>query len=137
MPFLSREAGHRPHSFAVLGDRAMSGTVYKDGAASGALGNVRVAGSWLDDWEPAATAPSPLPAERYDRLVHGFGREAYTRLRDTHVGVIGCGGGASHVIQQLAYLGVGKLTLVDADLVEVTNLNRLIGAVPPRARRSR
>ena len=136
MPFLSSEAPGRPHAFAVLGDRAISGTVYTSGTATGALGNVRVAGSWLDDWKPAVSVPAPSPTERYDRLVRGFGKQAHTRLRRTRVGVIGCGGGASHAIQQLAYLGVGSLTLADADRVEVTNLNRLIGAVPPRTRRT-
>ena len=134
MPFLSAEAAHRPHAFAVLGDRAIAGTVYRDGAVAGAVRNVQITGSALDDWTPGATAPPP--GERYDRLTRGFGPEACVRLRGAHVGVIGCGGGASHVIQQLAYLGVGALTIADADLVEVTNLNRLIGAVPARTRRT-
>ena len=134
MPFLSAEAAHRPHAFAVLGDRAISGTVYQDGAVAGAMRNVQITGSALDDWAPATTAPQP--GGRYDRLTRGFGPEACARLRGTHIGVIGCGGGASHVIQQLAYLGVGALTIADANLVEITNLNRLIGAVPARTRRT-
>jgi molybdopterin/thiamine biosynthesis adenylyltransferase len=134
MPFLSAEAAYRPHAFAVLGDRAISGTVYQDGAVAGAMRNVRIAGSALDDWAPATTARPP--GERYDRLTRGFGPEACARLRGAHIGVIGCGGGASHVIQQLAYLGVGSLTIADADLIEITNLNRLIGAVPARTRRT-
>jgi len=136
MTFLSREAPRGPHAFAVLGDRAISGTIYADGAASGTLGAVRVAGSWLDDWESGGNATARPDAERHDRLVRGFGKEAHSRLRGARVGVIGCGGGASHVIQQLAYLGVGSLILADADLVEPTNLNRLIGAVPKRTRRT-
>ena len=133
MPFLSAEAAHRPHAFAVLGDRAISGTLYRDGTAAGSVRSVQITGSGLDAWAPAAAA---LPGERYDRLIRGFGPEACARLRDAHVGVIGCGGGASHVIQQLAYLGVGALTIADADLVEVTSLGRLIGAVPARSRRT-
>ena len=136
MTFLSGEAPGRPHAFAVLGDKAISGIIYASGTTAGALGTVRIVGSWLDDWKPAPGPPAPSSTERYDRLVRGFGREAHSRLRGTRIGVIGCGGGASHVIQQLAYLGVGSLTLVDADRVEMTNLNRLIGAVPPRNRRT-
>lgn len=136
MTFLSREAPGRPHAFAVLGDRAISGTVYIDGAGDGSLGAVRVSGSWLDDWKPGAGAGVSSDDMRHDRLVRGFGNAARTRLRGTRVGVIGCGGGASHVIQQLAYLGVGALTLADADTIELTNLNRLIGAVPSRSRRT-
>jgi len=38
------------------------------------------------------------------------------------------GGGGSHIVQQLAHLGVGNFVLVDPDHVEETNLNRLVGA---------
>ncbi len=48
-------------------------------------------------------------------------------LLHTKVGIIGLGGGGSHVAQQLAHLGVGTFILVDPDQIEDTNLNRLIG----------
>lgn len=73
---------------------------------------------------------------RHDRLVRGFGRKALARLRAARVGIVGSGGGGSHVIQQLTYLGVGTLVVADGDRIEVSNLNRLIGATPPRRRRS-
>lgn len=38
------------------------------------------------------------------------------------------GGLGSHLAQQLAYLGIGRYTLVDHDRVGESNLNRLIGA---------
>jgi molybdopterin/thiamine biosynthesis adenylyltransferase len=44
------------------------------------------------------------------------------------VGVIGCGGTGSATAMLLARLGVGKLLLIDKDVVEVTNINRLHGA---------
>ena len=44
------------------------------------------------------------------------------------VAVIGLGGGGSHIVQQLAHLGVGNFVLFDPDHVEETNLNRLVGA---------
>lgn len=62
--------------------------------------------------------------ERQERL---FGREGQKKLKDTHVVVIGVGGVGSHIAQQLAHLGVGKLTIIDKDGLEDTNLNRLIG----------
>jgi hypothetical protein len=71
MPFLSTEAGDRLHAFAVLGDRAISGSVYRAGTEVGALGAVRVTGTWLDDWPTAGTAAAA--DERHDRLVRGFG----------------------------------------------------------------
>ncbi len=45
-------------------------------------------------------------------------------LRSRHVLILGCGGIGSHVAWNLAVMGVGHLTLLDFDVVEVSNLNR-------------
>ncbi len=138
MPFLSKEAPGRPHIFGVLGDHAASGVIFQDGAEEGALGSLRVSTTYLDEWSGSNSrhpGDRGVP-ERHDRLSRGFGPEAYRRLRDLTVGIVGCGGGGSHVIQQLAYLGIGNLILVDADVVEESNLNRLIGASGPKPSRT-
>lgn len=58
----------------------------------------------------------------------GFlGPESDDLLRSLTVGIIGLGGGGSHVTQQLAHVGIGNFVLVDPDRIEVSNLNRLIG----------
>jgi hypothetical protein len=48
-------------------------------------------------------------------------------LHKTEVAIVGLGGGGSHIAQQLAHLGVGNFLLLDADRIEDTNLNRLVG----------
>lgn len=48
-------------------------------------------------------------------------------LKRVKVGIIGLGGGGSHVVQQLAHLGVAIYVLVDPDTIDETNLNRLVG----------
>jgi molybdopterin/thiamine biosynthesis adenylyltransferase len=48
-------------------------------------------------------------------------------LAGIEAGVVGLGGGGSHVVQQLAHVGVGKFVPVDHDTIEEKNLNRLIG----------
>lgn len=45
-------------------------------------------------------------------------------LREKKVLVVGCGGLGGHIIEQLARLGVGHITAVDADKFDETNLNR-------------
>jgi molybdopterin-synthase adenylyltransferase len=55
----------------------------------------------------------------------GHGSEA--RLARATVGLVGLGGGNSHVAQQLAHVGIGNFVLIDADRISPTNLNRLIG----------
>jgi molybdopterin/thiamine biosynthesis adenylyltransferase len=72
-----------------------------------------------------------------NRQILAFGEEAQRRLQAVRVGVVGCGGTGSVVVQMLAHLGVRDLVLVDPDVVELSNLNRLVGATRVDARRSR
>lgn len=65
---------------------------------------------------------------RYDRQEALFGPAGQNRLRRLTVAIVGLGGLGSHVLQQLAHLGVGKVSLVDPDRLDLTNMNRLIGA---------
>jgi len=49
-------------------------------------------------------------------------------LANSQVGIIGLCGGGSHIAQQLAHVGIGKFTIADFDVVETTNLTRMVGA---------
>jgi tRNA A37 threonylcarbamoyladenosine dehydratase len=48
------------------------------------------------------------------------------RLRRAHVAVYGLGGVGGYVVEALARAGVGRLYLVDSDVVDPTNLNRQV-----------
>lgn len=67
-------------------------------------------------------------ADRFDRQIRLFGKEGQDRIKNARITIIGAGGLGSHVIQQLAFLGVNNLVIIDPDELEETNLNRLIGA---------
>ncbi|MGN6324561.1 ThiF family adenylyltransferase [Pseudolysinimonas sp.] len=58
------------------------------------------------------------------RTLTGFGDTAQARLAAAHVVVIGAGGLGSAVLPALAAAGVGRITIVDDDLVEASNLHR-------------
>lgn len=51
------------------------------------------------------------------------------RLRDTNVLVVGLGGVGSFAAEFLARAGVGKMTIVDGDTVDITNINRQLPAL--------
>jgi hypothetical protein len=68
-----------------------------------------------------------MSSERFQRQ-NFLGAHSEERLGQCRVGIVGLGGGGSHIAQQLAHIGVGGFVLVDEDVVEETNLNRLVGA---------
>ena len=65
---------------------------------------------------------------QFDRQLLLIGKAGQSRIGETRVGIVGLGGLGSHLAQQLAYLGVRTFVLIDPDMVELSNLNRLIGA---------
>ena len=75
--------------------------------------------------------PSALGGEtmdRFDRQRKIFGDEGQKHLRAATVGVVGGGGLGSFIVLELAYLGIGKILIVDQKLLKCSNRNRLVGA---------
>ncbi len=62
--------------------------------------------------------------ERYCRNQQSLSNIDQIRLLNSHVAVIGQGGLGGTVTEILARIGIGRLTLVDADIFEESNLNR-------------
>jgi molybdopterin-synthase adenylyltransferase len=56
-----------------------------------------------------------------------LGQRSEADLRGAKIGIVGLGGGGSHVVQQAAHIGLGNYVLVDPDSIEDSNLNRLVG----------
>ena len=61
---------------------------------------------------------------RYLRNIPALTEGECTLLGTKKVAVIGCGGLGGHIIELLARIGVGSITVVDGDVFEQTNLNR-------------
>jgi molybdopterin-synthase adenylyltransferase len=66
--------------------------------------------------------------ERYARhiVLHEIGGAGQVALKAAHVTVIGAGGIGVPVLQYLAAAGVGRLTIVDDDVVSLSNLQRQV-----------
>lgn len=73
---------------------------------------------------------------KYDRQIRNFGIlpgltikdgvEYQKKLENTSVGILGVGGVGSYIAYGLAAIGIGKLKLVDGDIVELSNTSRQI-----------
>lgn len=80
-------------------------------------------------WRMISRRFARLGPDRWlDRQVRALGQEGQKLLQELHVGVVGCGGTGSILLELLARSGIRRLTLVDPDRVEASNLNRLLGA---------
>ena len=58
-----------------------------------------------------------------------LGKEKMERLRRAHVLVVGLGGVGAYAAEMLCRAGVGQMTIVDADMVQPTNINRQLPAL--------
>lgn len=66
---------------------------------------------------------------RFERLRLLIGTSALKKLSECHVAVFGVGGVGGFAAEALARSGVGTITLVDHDTVDITNLNRQVIAL--------
>jgi hypothetical protein len=67
-----------------------------------------------------------MSSQRASRQSFLGDRAEWTFAR-AHVAILGLGGGGSHVGQQLSHIGFSQFSLSDPDVIDESNLNRLIG----------
>jgi molybdopterin/thiamine biosynthesis adenylyltransferase/proteasome lid subunit RPN8/RPN11 len=65
---------------------------------------------------------------KFDRQIRALGIAGQKHLQSLTVAIVGTGGTGSIAAEQLAYLGVRKFILIDPDRIDLTNLNRVVGA---------
>lgn len=69
-----------------------------------------------------------MQLSRYQRNYKTITIEEQSKLADSTVAVVGCGGLGGYISEQLCRLGVGNLILIDGDQIEESNLNRQLFA---------
>lgn len=132
------------HGWAVLSEDGMCGEVIVPGSSITPIQDFSVVGfpMLLPDRFPPSRKRRfldllrPFEAVDYDRQSF-LGENSQAIFSKARIGVVGLGGGGSHVCQQLAHIGFLNLVLCDNDRTEKTNLNRLIGATMRDAIRRR
>lgn len=89
----------------------------------------RVVGAGADALTLLGAAPPPIEAagERWSRLAGALGPQVWASLRQLDIALVGCGRTGSLMAMSLARMGVGALSLIDPDEVELHNLDAMDG----------
>ena len=123
--FMRRRHPEHTHGLLVVADDTITGIVDTSRALR-ALECVVASGIPTRGWTRAPVAIGPGDEE--DRQLLAIGAVGHRRLAEATIAIVGNSGGGSHVTQQLIHAGTGTLLVVDPDIVEETNVRRLVGA---------
>lgn len=69
------------------------------------------------------------PGRRFGGVARVYGADALRSFGDAHVAVVGIGGVGSWAVEALARSGVGRITLIDLDMIAESNVNRQVHAL--------
>lgn len=114
----------RPLGTAVIGaDGRINARVIDGNGDFVRMSRVSVAGEDIRMWHAEMSRAN---AGYHEKQSQAFGTGTLDCLRAMRAGVVGCSGTGSVIAELLARNGVGTLVLVDDDIVEECNLNRLV-----------
>ncbi|MEJ0103142.1 MAG: ThiF family adenylyltransferase [Bacteroidota bacterium] len=125
-----------PHgSCIMLPDGRLFGRFFNAAIQPEIVQQISVTGSDIYNW--FYNNSREVFEELHLRNMQTFGKKTVALLNKLKIGVVGCSGTGSPVIEQLKRLGVGELVLVDPDFIDKLNLNRIIGSTLEDAKQKR
>lgn len=90
--------------------------------------SVRVIGKSLRTYFCDKVFPEVSFGEEFQRTISSWGDKKQKNISRLKIGIVGLGSVGAIVAEALLRTGIGNLTFIDFDLVELKNLDRLIGA---------
>lgn len=118
-----------PVGALVFGSASVAGEIWINATERVTLAEMAVIGTTIRRLRSSSRMKGAKSRHTYDRQTRMFGEKGQLELSRSHVAIIGLGGIGSMVAELLARIGVGKFTLVDADVVEESNLSRIVGSI--------
>jgi len=139
MPKVQQRIPDRHHGTIVLGRASIDARVWEKGKnKSRPVDMVRVVGSQIRTYQTTSSEllnnSKTTSGNRHDRQKLALGETGQKKLQEVTVGIVGVGGVGSLVFQELVHLGVEKFIIIDDDVVEESNLSRIVGSRPRDAR---
>lgn len=117
-------------SMLITRDGKVNARAWFPGCKKQDVSRVRIIGKRFQFLD-RGSSPQASPSVVQDRVERAFGGDLPRVLSRLHVGIVGLGGTGSAVCQQLARLGVGRLTLVDPETLDLTNVSRVYASGTP------
>jgi tRNA A37 threonylcarbamoyladenosine dehydratase len=111
----------------VFAKNAVAGDLWLTDGHRVPLASAIIVSHPLIDLRPAIRTVSKADTQ-YDRQARLFGDRGQELLSNQKVAVIGAGGAGSLILELLARLGVGHIVAIDPDVVDVTNVPRIVGS---------
>jgi len=116
----------------------VAGRVYITGKEWHPLSKIEcVNGEFKANFPKTINSSKWIAKEQFDRQSQLLGEKGQEILSSLRIGIIGCGGIGSVAATLLVHGGVRYFTLVDYDMIEPSNLPRIIGASPDDIRSNR
>lgn len=126
MPTLFRRIPGVPHGRLIFGLNGYDAMLRSENDENeGSLGLIDVSANIR---HPSRTPQEFQKDQVFDRQIRAFGSAGQQKIESFRVAIVGLGGTGSVVTEQLAHLGVRDFLLIDPELLEETNLNRVVGA---------
>jgi len=124
MPAIHCQIPGRPHGSIVVtgGGKHICRAYNKSGQCSKIP--IQVVGRTID----VSTDKHRRVGNWFSRQTLALGDTGQSKLQNIRVAIIGLGGIGSIVSMQLAHLGINQLVLVDGDIIEGSNISRIVGA---------
>lgn len=125
---LSQILTNKPLGSLVFSRKGIYGVVFRDGKLQPIL-STWISGSTLSKIPTVDSKKENSIIETvFDRQIKAIGKAGQLRLQEMKIAVVGVGGTGSSVAVQLARMGIKKLTLIDRDVIENSNVSRVYGS---------
>lgn len=124
----NRNGGKRPHaSLIMMPDGSLIGRAWLPNLTNIPLSLIRIIGTTFKIFYPDQKIKYQSP-EAFNRQQLAFGKSLVQDLSKLKITIVGAGATGSATALLLARLGIGELCIIDKDIIEESNLNRLHGA---------